>query len=275
MVFAKADEPHTDRVVTSAQEEIRRLSRSGDASPPETASSISSGLSIVGKIIGRGALTIFGHVEGELRASSVVIAEGAKMLGDVVAEELTVGGQIKGTIHANRVRLNNTGVVEGDIFHRTLAIEENARFEGMSRRNENPIDTASRVQTDRPQTQAASIDSSDERAADAVRSAPSRPAQPVSSEQRIGVVTHYYGHLSVVAMQLDPGAMLRVGDVIHIHGRTTDFTQQVESLEVNRAPVSEVGPNDDFGLKVVEHAREHDAVFKVTFLSMGEQHFGC
>jgi hypothetical protein len=76
-------------------------------------------------------------------------------------------------------------------------------------------------------------------------------------------------------MQLDPGAMLRVGDVIHIHGRTTDFTQQVESLEVNRAPVSEVGPNDDFGLKVVEHAREHDAVFKVTFLSMGEQHFGC
>jgi cytoskeletal protein CcmA (bactofilin family) len=275
MVFAKADESHTDRVVTSAQEEIRHLSRSGDASSPETASSISSGLSIVGKIIGRGALTIFGHVEGELRASSVVIAEGAKMLGDVVAEELTIGGQIKGTIYANRVRLNSTAVVEGDIFHRTLAIEENARFEGMSRRSGDPIDTASRVQTDRPQTQAVSIDSSDERAADAVRSAPSRPAQPVPSEQHVGVVTHYYGHLSVVAMQLDPGAMLRVGDVVHIHGRTTDFTQQVESLEVNRAPVSEVGPNDDFGLRVIEHAREHDAVFKVTFLSMGEQHFGC
>jgi cytoskeletal protein CcmA (bactofilin family) len=266
MVFAKTDGSHTDRVVTSAQD---RLSRSGDASSPEAASSISSGLTIVGKIIGRGPLTIFGHVEGELRASSVVIAEGAKMLGNVVAEELTVGGQIKGAIHANRVRLNSTGVVEGDIFHRTLAIEENARFEGMSRRNENPIDTASRVQTDHPQTQAVSIDSSDERSADAVRSAPSRPVQPVSSEQRIGIVTHYYGHLSVVAMQLDPGAMLRVGDVIHIRGRITDFTQQVESLEVNRAPVSEVGPNDDFGLKVIEHAREHDAVFKVTFLSMG------
>jgi hypothetical protein len=24
-----------------------------------------------------------------------------------------------------------------------------------------------------------------------------------------------------------------------------------------------VGPNDDFGLKVIEHAREHDVVFKV------------
>ena len=82
-------------------------------------------------------------------------------------------------------------------------------------------------------------------------------------EQRIGVVTHYYGHLSVVAVQLEPGATLRVGDVIHILGRTTDFTQKIESLEVNHAPVTEVAPNDDFGLEVAEHAREHDVVFKV------------
>jgi hypothetical protein len=102
-----------------------------------------------------------------------------------------------------------------------------------------------------------------ERVPEAVRPPPSHPAQPVTPEQRIGVVTHYYGHLSVVAMQLEPGTKLRVGDVIHIHGHTTDFTQNVESLEVNHAPVTEVGPKDDFGLKVVEHAREHDVVYKV------------
>jgi putative protease len=96
-----------------------------------------------------------------------------------------------------------------------------------------------------------------------VRPSSRHAAQPVPVEQRIGVVTHYYGHLSVVAMQLEPGAMLRVGDIIHIRGHTTDFTQKVESLEVNHAPVAEVAPNDDFGLKVVEQAREHDVVFKV------------
>jgi cytoskeletal protein CcmA (bactofilin family) len=48
--------------------------------------------------------------------------------------------------------------VEGDIFHKTLAIEENARFEGMSRRQENVIDTPLRVQTNRPQPQTVSID---------------------------------------------------------------------------------------------------------------------
>jgi hypothetical protein len=98
---------------------------------------------------------------------------------------------------------------------------------------------------------------------EAVKPSPSRAAQPTAAEQRIGVVTHYYSHLSVVAMQLEPDATLRVGDIIHIRGHTTDFTQKVESLEVNHAPVTEVGPNDDFGLKVVEHAREHDIVYRV------------
>jgi cytoskeletal protein CcmA (bactofilin family) len=98
------------------------LSRDGNALQSEVASSIGSGLSVVGKIIGHGALTIFGHVEGEVRASTIVIAEGAQIEGEVSAEELTVGGYVKGTIHANRVELNSTAVVEGDIFHRTLLI---------------------------------------------------------------------------------------------------------------------------------------------------------
>jgi cytoskeletal protein CcmA (bactofilin family) len=123
MVFAKEAGSRNDRIVAFTQEEIRRLARDGNALQSEAASSISSGLSIVGKIIGHGALTIFGHVEGEVRASTIVIAEGAQIEGEVSAEELTIGGYVKGTIHANRVKLNSTAVVEGDIFHRTLVIE--------------------------------------------------------------------------------------------------------------------------------------------------------
>ena len=146
-MFAKEAGSRNDRIVASTQEEIRRPARDDNALQPQEASSISSGLSIVGKITGHGALTIFGHVDGEVRASSVVIAKGAQMVGDIVAEELTINGHVKGTLHANRVKIGGTGVVEGDIFHRTLAIEENARFEGMSRRNENAIDMQSLAQT--------------------------------------------------------------------------------------------------------------------------------
>jgi hypothetical protein len=95
-----------------------------------------------------------------------------------------------------------------------------------------------------------------------VRPTPTPPAEPAASEERIGVVTHYYSHLSVAAIQLERGT-LRVGDVIHICGHTTDFRQKVEFLEVDHTPTTEVGPKDDFGLKVVDHAREHDVVFKV------------
>ena len=260
MVFAnvKGDESHGDRVAASAQQKIR-LAGVGNALQPEAASSISSGLSIVGKIIGQGPLTIFGSVEGEVRASTVVIAEGAQMLGDVVAEELRVGGQIKGTIYANRVKLNSTGVV-GAIF--SIEHWQSRRMLGSREcRAETKIRSILKLTASRRRLY---------RSTATVNEPPKQSSRhraalhnPFRQRNTSGVVSHYYGHLSVVVMQLEPGAMLRVGDLIRIRGHTTDFTQKIESLEINRAPVSEVGPNDDFGLKVIEHAREHDAVFKV------------
>jgi cytoskeletal protein CcmA (bactofilin family) len=134
-----------------------RVERSSTApASQETTSSISSGLSIVGKIIGQGRLAIFGHVEGEVHASTVQIGDGAQVVGDIVAEELTIGGRVKGTIRANRVTLNSTAAVEGDIHHRTLAIEENAQFEGMSKRQENVIATPSLVAA-KPSAQAINL----------------------------------------------------------------------------------------------------------------------
>jgi cytoskeletal protein CcmA (bactofilin family) len=116
-------------------------------------SSISAGMTVIGKIAGSGAVKILGRVEGEPHASTVLIADGAEVEGDVVAEELTVGGRVKGTIRANRVRLNSTAIVEGDIFHRSLAIEENARFDGTSRRDDNAADKP-RAAAARPQASA-------------------------------------------------------------------------------------------------------------------------
>lgn len=95
-----------------------------------------------------------------------------------------------------------------------------------------------------------------------------RVAKPVSAGpvvkpppgERIGFVTHYFSHLSVAVVKLEAGT-LRVGDNIHFRGHTTDFAQRVESLQVDHAPVTEVGRRDDFGLKVREHVRENDVVY--------------
>ena len=115
-------------------------------------SSISSSITIVGKISGKGTVRISGRIEGELHASTVLI-DGAQVEGDIVAEELIIGGRVKGTIHAHRVKLIGSAIVEGDIFHRSLSIDENARFEGSSRREE-PVIDAPRVPLNRPEAPA-------------------------------------------------------------------------------------------------------------------------
>lgn len=123
---------------------VEQLQRPAATKPAEQrstdpGSSISRGTIVVGKIVGEGSVHVLGQIEGELRALTVLIDEGAKVEGDVVAEELIIGGRVKGTIHANRVKLNGTAVVEGDIFHRSLSIEENARFEGSSKRDDKAV----------------------------------------------------------------------------------------------------------------------------------------
>jgi hypothetical protein len=91
---------------------------------------------------------------------------------------------------------------------------------------------------------------------------PAIPVERPAPGERIGVVTHYYGAPMVAIVKLESGT-LRVGDSIHIRGHTSDFSQRVESIQVDHAPVNEVGPQDDFGIKVREHAREHDVVYKL------------
>jgi len=106
-------------------------------------SCIGSGMSIVGNIECNGPAQVFGRIEGELRASELLIGDGAQVEGNVIAQHITVCGRVKGTIRAVRVKLQDGGVVEGDIFHRSLSIDENSLFEGSSRRVENPTDLPS------------------------------------------------------------------------------------------------------------------------------------
>jgi len=116
-----------------------------------TASCIGSDMSIVGKIDCNGPAQVLGRIEGELRASDLLISDGAQVEGNIIAQSVTVCGRVKGTIRAVRVKLQNGGAVEGDIFHRSLSIDENSQFEGSSRRVENPTEPSSSVDAKGPQ----------------------------------------------------------------------------------------------------------------------------
>jgi putative protease len=78
---------------------------------------------------------------------------------------------------------------------------------------------------------------------------------------QIGQITHYFDHINVAALTLTEA--LRVGDTIHILGHSTDFKQEVTSLQIEHQPVDEAKPGDDVGMKVIQKVRAHDKVFKL------------
>lgn len=82
-------------------------------------------------------------------------------------------------------------------------------------------------------------------------------------EIEIGKVVHFFGKPMVAAMEITSGT-LKKGDTIRILGHTSDFTQVVESLQIEHEAVEEAKAGDSIGIKVKEHARAHDRVFKIT-----------
>jgi len=80
-------------------------------------------------------------------------------------------------------------------------------------------------------------------------------------EVEIGLVTHYFNKINVAVLAIKDE--LKVGDTIHVLGHTTDFTQKVTSMQIEHKNVDSVKPGDDFAIKMIEPAREHDVVYKV------------
>jgi len=83
------------------------------------------------------------------------------------------------------------------------------------------------------------------------------------AEQRIGRVTHYWAKIGVAGIEITAGEV-RIGDTIRFKGHTTDFTQRLDSMQVEHAPVTVARAGDAVGLRVADHVRDHDEVFKVT-----------
>ena len=78
---------------------------------------------------------------------------------------------------------------------------------------------------------------------------------------RIGEVVHFYTNIEVAVIDLFD--KLNVGDTIMIKGATTDFTQLVESIQIEHKGVDEAQPGDSIGLLVKYRVRKGDEVFRI------------
>lgn len=79
---------------------------------------------------------------------------------------------------------------------------------------------------------------------------------------QVGRVTRYFGKAGVAAVEIQAGD-LHIGDTIHVRGKTTDFSQVVESMQLEHEVIQTAVPGQLVGIKVQERVREHDLVYKV------------
>ena len=81
-------------------------------------------------------------------------------------------------------------------------------------------------------------------------------------EEQVAVVVKFFAKPSVAALEVTNGN-IKKGDLLRYKGHTTDFTEEVSSMEIDNQPVEEVKVGDLVGLKVKERVREKDIVYKV------------
>ncbi len=81
-------------------------------------------------------------------------------------------------------------------------------------------------------------------------------------EDEVGVVVKYFAKPGVAAVKVTRRS-IKQGDLLRYKGHTTDFTEEVTTMEIDRQPIEEANVGDIIGLKVKERVRENDKVLKV------------
>ena len=86
-----------------------------------------------------------GTVQGDIRAHLLTVGESANIGGEIVADDVVVTGKVTGRVRGLKVRLTSTARVEGDIIHKTIAIESGAHFEGSVQRQDDPLNPGAKT----------------------------------------------------------------------------------------------------------------------------------
>lgn len=124
-MFSRSSKGSTSSTVTPVE---------AKPSTPSTPSIISSDVRIVGDVQSQGEVQIDGTIDGDIRTQTLLVGEGARVTGEIVADTVIVRGSVTGQVKARSVELAKTARLIGDILHEDLAIETGAFLEGHCKR---------------------------------------------------------------------------------------------------------------------------------------------
>ena len=99
---------------------------------------VAAGVTVVGDIESNGVIKIEGRIQGSIRsARQVLLGRQGEVRGDINAQEAVIGGKVEGAIiTSDRVEVQGTAMVIGDIHTKTIIVLEGARINGQVRMDE-------------------------------------------------------------------------------------------------------------------------------------------
>ena len=121
------------------------IDNSSAPKPKAAPSVLSSDLTIKGNLKTTGDIQIEGILEGDIKAHLLTVGESATVKGEAIADDVVVNGRVVGCVRGLKVRLTSTARVEGDVIHKTIAIESGAYFEGSVKRNDDPLNNSGKT----------------------------------------------------------------------------------------------------------------------------------
>lgn len=83
-----------------------------------------------------------------------------------------------------------------------------------------------------------------------------------ASLEKIGEITHYFPHVKAAAVMLLKDG-LKVGDSIYLKGHTTDFKEEVKSIQLDHVSIQEGKKGQEIGLLVKSRVRQGDSVYRL------------
>ena len=88
---------------------------------------------IRGDIQSDGGVRVLGVLEGSIDITgNLIIGEGAKIVADIKANNISISGAIKGDVSGNMVEILETGRVWGDLTINSLLLNEGAYLRGQT-----------------------------------------------------------------------------------------------------------------------------------------------
>jgi len=142
-----SDNPNESNIGSALKQSTEVKNQSLTPKSKPAVSTLSTDLVIKGNIQSTGDIQIEGTVEGDIKAHLLTIGESATIRGEVIADDVVINGRIIGRVRGLKVRLTSSAKVDGDIIHKTIAIESGAHFEGSVQRQDDPL-SSTKTQTE-------------------------------------------------------------------------------------------------------------------------------